>query len=169
MNSEDLTFNIIDRQKRDSTSRLRKVISIVTISIALLIFYLPDIKVDSVEPIIFKGLMIMVAALIVPLGFSFAFKVPRKGQVTFLSDSILAQIGKTKLEIPLKEESKITFYSFKKIESAYFIEIEIKGKMLLFELDIVFVKEKVALDSIKGLWKKQGINFDEKNTPPARS
>jgi hypothetical protein len=168
MTTEDLTLSIIDRQKRNNTSKLRKVIFFVTISIALMIFYLPDIKVDSVEPFIIKALMILIAAILVPFGFAFAFKVPRKGKVIFLGDSILTQIGKTKIEIPLEEESQITFYSFNEIEdgSTYFIEIGVRGKTLLFELDIVFAKEKAELEKIKSLWRKQGINFREKNTPP---
>ncbi|TAJ06680.1 hypothetical protein DMA11_22610 [Marinilabiliaceae bacterium JC017] len=171
MNTENLTINVIDRLKRNNTSRLRQIVFIATISLVLLIIYLPDINTLSIEPIILKGLMILFAGILVPFGLAFAFKVPNKGKIIFLNSSILTQIGKTKIEIPIDEQAQITFYNFNEIEdgSTYFIEIKIKEKILLFELDIVFAKEKAELEKIKNNWRIQGIDFEEKNTPPNRA
>lgn len=169
MNSQNLTLTIVDRKKRANTTKIKKRILSVSVSIALIILYLPNIKIGSVDPFVLKALMILIVAISIPFGLAFAFKVPGKGKITFLNDSILLQIGKTKAIIQLGEESQITFYSFKKFEndSKYFIEIKAKDKTLLFELDVIFTKEKAALENIKNLWRQQNINFIEKNMAPS--
>ena len=62
--------------------------------------YFPDTEVLSVDPFLIKAYMILIAGLMIPIGIAFAFRVPSKGNITFLNSSLQIQIGKRKVEIP---------------------------------------------------------------------
>ena len=170
METDDLVISIIDRQKRNKTLKLRKIILLLSISFLFLIIYFPDTKIFSVDPFYIKSFMFLIAGILIPIGITFAFKVPGKGKITFRNSSLQIQIGKRIVEIPVTDEYEIVFYILKgndaDASTTYYIEIKNKVKSLLFELDIVFVKEKVGLEKVKANWRNQNLTFKELFTPP---
>ena len=169
MNNDELTLNIIDRQRRNKTSKLRQVAFVIPIILIILIMYLPNFKILSIDPFVVKAFLILILAFILPIGLWFANNTPTKGKIVFHSNSIQIQMGKKIVDIPLNDQNEITFYNIVGeglYNALYFIEFRKNNISMLFEMDIVFAKEKARFENVKLDWKKRKIDFKEKNTLP---
>ncbi len=176
-NEESLSYSIIDREKRENTSKMKQIVlggsvlfvfAIIKILNLVDLQYTDDLLRDDGLPsniTYFPVIAFLLISVVVPIAFVYAFKSPSRGKIEFHDRVIVVILGKTKTEF-LTTDVTITLYEFPSFDLGmnYYLKLVAHTKTIKCELDIVFTKEKEDLELLKCRWKDERISFTVKKS-----
>jgi hypothetical protein len=164
MNKELLQTKIIEKKREKSFNKFKAKAWTIHSLILVISYYLLSNIIPTIGDRNYH-IQVMVFGLIISLlliGSAYMIRavysnIPSKGEILFYNDYLLFVNGKNKVEIRLDDLSKFNFHVD---NDQYSLEISNDGKVVVFQLDIIFQHEKEKLNEIIDCWKENSIEVN---------